>query len=90
MIQAIVTPSQKQFDMSVVLPNNYIGKQVHVLFYTDDEIKNSTAIISKQTEIKKTKKLSVANIIKKGFEEMQLIKQGKLKTTPLHEFLNEL
>lgn len=28
--------------------------------------------------------------IKRGFEEMRLIKQGKLKTTSLKDFLNEL
>jgi hypothetical protein len=28
--------------------------------------------------------------IKAGFKEMHLIKQGKLKTTPLNEFLDEL
>jgi hypothetical protein len=28
--------------------------------------------------------------LKKGFEEIQLIKKGKLKTTSLNDFLNEL
>ena len=31
----------------------------------------------------------IANL-KRGFEEMQLIKKGKLKTTSLRDFLNEL
>ena len=36
-----------------------------------------------------TKEEIIANI-KKGFEEMQLIKKGELKTTSLKDFLNEL
>jgi hypothetical protein len=35
-------------------------------------------------------KEEIINNLKRGFEEMQLIKQGKLKTTPLKDFLNEL
>ena len=33
---------------------------------------------------------SVLENIKNGLEEMQLIKKGKLKTTSLNDFLNEL
>ena len=33
---------------------------------------------------------SVIENIKNGLEEMQLIKKGKLKTTSLNDFLNEL
>ena len=33
---------------------------------------------------------SVLENIKNGLEEMQLIKKGKLKTTSLNNFLNEL
>ena len=36
-----------------------------------------------------TKNVILSNL-KKGFEEMQLIKKGKLKTTSLNDFLNEL
>ena len=32
----------------------------------------------------------IVNNLKKGFEEMQLIKKGKIKTTSLNDFLNEL
>lgn len=35
-------------------------------------------------------KAEVLDNIKRGFEEMQLIKEGKLKTTSLSDFLNEL
>ena len=33
---------------------------------------------------------SIISNLKKGFEEMALIKKGKLKTTSLNDFLNEL
>ncbi len=32
----------------------------------------------------------IVNNLKRGFEEMQMIKTGKLKTTSLNDFLNEL
>lgn len=32
----------------------------------------------------------IASNLKKGFEEMRLIKKGELKTTSLNDFLNEL
>ncbi len=35
-------------------------------------------------------KEEIINNLKRGFEEMRLIKDGKLKTTPLKDFLNEL
>lgn len=35
-------------------------------------------------------KEEIVNNLKTGFEEMNLYKQGKLETTPLDEFLNEL
>ena len=35
-------------------------------------------------------KEAILNNIKKGLEEVSLAKQGKLKTTPAKEFLNEL
>lgn len=36
------------------------------------------------------KKEEIIDNLKRGFEEMQLIKEGKLKTTSLKDFLNEL
>lgn len=42
-----------------------------------------------ETDDEPTKE-EIENNIKKGFEEMQLIKKGKLKTTSLTNFLNEL
>ncbi len=41
MIQTIVTPKKKNLDLSVLLPDAYIGKLVHVLLYADDEVKNT-------------------------------------------------
>ncbi len=35
-------------------------------------------------------KEDILSNIKRGFEEMKLIKKGKLKTTSLNDFLNEL
>ncbi len=35
-------------------------------------------------------KEEIISNLKKGFEEMKLIKEGKLKTTSLKDFLNEL
>lgn len=45
MIQTVVTPKTENFDMSVSLPGEYVGKEVHVIFYTEDEIKTTTASI---------------------------------------------
>ena len=35
-------------------------------------------------------KAEIVNNLKRGFAEMKLIKNGKLKTTSLQDFLNEL
>ncbi len=45
MIQAIVTPLNENFDMSVSLPADYVGKKVHVLFFIDNEVNNTSAAI---------------------------------------------
>ena len=37
-----------------------------------------------------TSKEAIVSNLKIGFKEMQLIKKGKLKTTSLNDFLNEL
>jgi uncharacterized protein YlbG (UPF0298 family) len=69
----------------------------HVTVYTSDEeysqfvqLAKSLRYVKKiETDEEDTKEKIVTNL-KKGFEEMQLIKQGKLKTTSLNDFLNEL
>ena len=45
MIQTVVTPQKTTFDMSISLPADYVGKEVHVLFYIDEEVKNTTASV---------------------------------------------
>lgn len=42
MIKTVITPDKTTFDMSVSLPDAYVGKEVHVLFYIDDEVKQTT------------------------------------------------
>jgi hypothetical protein len=45
MVQTVVKPLKKDFDMSVSLPSDYVCKEVHVLFYIDEEVENSQAKI---------------------------------------------
>jgi hypothetical protein len=45
MIQTTVCPNKENFDMQVSLPADYIGKEVHVLFYVDEEVKQTTASV---------------------------------------------
>ncbi len=69
----------------------------HVTIYTTDEAYNQFIELAKnlryvtkiETDDEPTKEEVVSNI-KRGFEEMQLIKTGQLKTTSLADFLNEL
>ena len=51
--------------------------------------KNLRYVKKIETDEGHTKKEIVSNL-KKGFEEMALIKKGKLKTTSLNDFLDEL
>lgn len=39
MILQVITPQQESFDMPVSLPKDYLGKQVHCLFYIEEEAK---------------------------------------------------
>lgn len=48
MIQTVVTPEKADFDMAVSLPGEYVGKEVHVLFYIDEEVKKTTTSILPQ------------------------------------------
>lgn len=41
MIQTIITTQKTNLDISVLVPDDYIGKQLHVLIYKDDEVKNA-------------------------------------------------
>jgi len=46
MVQTTVIPEKANLDMSVLLPDNYVGRQVHVLFYTDNEVNNTTVSVT--------------------------------------------
>jgi site-specific DNA-adenine methylase len=69
----------------------------HVTIYTTDKeyshflelAKNLHYVKKIKTDDEPSKDEIVSNL-KKGFREMQLIKKGKLKTTSLNDFLNEL
>jgi uncharacterized protein YlbG (UPF0298 family) len=69
----------------------------HVTVYTTDKdyshfielAKNLHYVKKIETDDEPTKEEIVSNL-KRGFEEMQLIKKGKLKTTSAKDFLNEL
>ena len=68
-----------------------------VTIYTTDKeyshfvelAKNLHYVKKIETDEEPTKSEIVSNI-KEGLREMQLIKKGKLKTTSLNDFLNEL
>jgi uncharacterized protein YlbG (UPF0298 family) len=70
-------------------------KQITV-YITDEEYGHFMELVKNLQYVKKietNEKLVKENIIKnlkKGFEEMKLIKKGKLKTTSAKDFLNEL
>lgn len=44
MVLQLITPEKEIFDLKVSLPKNYLGKEVHCLFYIEDEAQNSTNI----------------------------------------------
>jgi len=50
MVQTVVTLQKMDFKMAVSLPVGYVGKEVHVLFYIDEEVKKTNAsILPKKT-----------------------------------------
>jgi hypothetical protein len=69
----------------------------HLTVYTTDkeyshfvELTRNLHYVKKiELDDEPTKNEIVSNL-KRGFEEMRLIKKGKLKTTSLDDFLNEL
>lgn len=69
----------------------------HITVYTTDKgyshfvelTKNLHYVKKIETDDEPTKDEIVSDL-RRGFEEMQLIKKGKLKTTSLNDFLNEL
>lgn len=69
----------------------------HVTIYTTDKeyshfvelAKNLHYVKKIETDDEPTKD-EIVNNLKRGFEEMQLFKKGKLQTTSAKDFLNEL
>lgn len=66
------------------------------IYTTDKDYKHFVKLAENLHYVKKietdegpTKEEIIENL-KAGFEEMKLIKEGKLKATPAKEFLNEL
>jgi hypothetical protein len=82
MIQTIVTPQQKHFDLSIDFPTNYVGKKVHILFYTDDEVSNANPLVSNKS--------SIAADLADSFNDIKLYEQGKKKLKLAKDILNEL
>ncbi|MDH4462137.1 MAG: hypothetical protein QE277_11975 [Flectobacillus sp.] len=69
----------------------------HITVYTtDNEYSHFLELVKNLHYVKKIEldnepsKEEIVENIKEGFKEMKLIKQGKLKTTSLNDFLNEL
>ncbi len=69
----------------------------HITVYTtDNEYSHFLELVKNLHYVKKIEldnepsKEDIVENIKEGFKEMKLIKQGKLKTTSLNDFLNEL
>ncbi|MBS1559460.1 MAG: hypothetical protein JST69_12125 [Bacteroidetes bacterium] len=38
MVQTKIKPTKKKLDLAISLPQKYVGKEVNVLFFTEDEI----------------------------------------------------
>ena len=66
------------------------------IYTTDKEYEHFVELAKNLHYVKKIEmnedpsKKEILKTLKKGFEEMALIKKGKLKTTSLNDFLNEL
>ena len=50
MILQVITPQNETLDLKISLPKDYIGKQVHCLFYIEEEAKNNILITSAQKQ----------------------------------------
>ena len=48
MIETIVTTQKTSLDISVNVPDNYLGKPLHVVIYTEDEAKGTFAPVGEQ------------------------------------------
>ena len=46
MIETIVTTQKTNLDISVNVPDSYLGKPLHVVIYTEEEAKDTTVQVS--------------------------------------------
>jgi len=44
MVLQVITPQNETYDLKVSFPKDYVGKQVHCLFYTEEEAKNNNSV----------------------------------------------
>jgi|GEM_PF-5992128 len=52
MVLQVITPEKENFELPVSLPKSYLGKQVHCLFYIEEEAQNvPTPTISKKKHL---------------------------------------
>ncbi len=43
MVLQVITPEKENFELPVSLPKSYLGKEVHCLFYIEEEAQNVPA-----------------------------------------------
>jgi hypothetical protein len=73
-------------------------KIINIVSTTDDKsmLQKVWEMISSSESSQETKRVytkeekEILNSIQKGFKEVQLIEKGKLKATPIKDFLNDL
>jgi len=56
MIRTLITPEKQ--DISLHVPESYIGKQIEILMYDIDELKQETSTTKKPSDFRGTLKLS--------------------------------
>lgn len=44
MILQVITPESETYDLKISFPKDYVGKQVHCLFYIEEEAKNNVSV----------------------------------------------
>ena len=48
MILQVITPQHETYDLKVSFPKDYLGKQVHCLFYIEEEAKHNAPFTAMQ------------------------------------------
>ena len=72
MIQKIVVPNEQNFDLSILLPNSYLGKPMHIIFYTEDEVTNADETLTSTLKVKKKPSDYLGILNKEEAEEFKL------------------